>query len=220
MPNYRSHNGKSTIDLLFMKTLDSLIDCELIDNRLSEHSQISGTVTETVTRRAKLCPIIRKCDPLRHANNLEDLRNQVWQFILENVSDEVLCVGNGIRGCITRANTQPTKGESKAWLTSKNYDLQRRVKPLFKKLRDNPVLTKAKNLADAKKNLERECRMAKSLHVENTEKAMIKVAENHKTINVNFGFFLEPKSLRWWLDNWFKHNWKSFQNIILPPQYN
>ena len=126
VPKYVSHNGESTIDFLFMKKPDSLIDCELIDSRLFEHSEIFGTKSGTVTRRTKLCPGIRKCDPVRLANNLGDLRNQVWEFTFENVNDEALCVVNGIRRCLTRAATQPTKRKPKTF-TSKNYDLHRRA---------------------------------------------------------------------------------------------
>ena len=58
VPTYIPYNGKSTIDLLFTKKPDSLIDCELIDSPLSKHSQISGKIIETLTR-TELCPRIR-----------------------------------------------------------------------------------------------------------------------------------------------------------------
>ena len=71
LPTYISHNGKSTNDMLFTNKLDLLKDCELIDCPLPKHSQISGTINRTLTRRSKMCPRLPECDPIRLANNLE-----------------------------------------------------------------------------------------------------------------------------------------------------
>ena len=149
VPTDISHNGISTKDLLFTKEADSLIDCELKDCPLFKHSQISGKITGTLTKRTKLCPTIRKCDLKRLANNLEGLRKRVGVYTFENVNDEALCVVSGIRGCITRATSQPTEQKYQAVFTSKHYELNRNVKTAFKRYRNNPILTNAKFLIDA-----------------------------------------------------------------------
>ena len=63
--------------------------------------------------------------------------------------------------------------EQALWITSN-------CKISLEKYRDtNPILTTAKILVDAKKDFERERRMAKNIHVENTEKAIIRIGENN-----------------------------------------
>ena len=106
---------------------------------------------------------------------------QVWDYTFENVNHEALCVVSGIRGCITRAAIEPTKRKSKAWFTNKPYELHQIVKTAFKKDRDNPILAIAEPLAAAKKNFKHECRRAKNIHVENAEKASIRIVENGKS---------------------------------------
>ena len=93
----------------------------------------------------------------------------------------MLCVVSVIRGCVTRAATQPTKRKSKAWFTSKHYELHRNVKTAFKRYRDNPILTNAEILAAAKNNFTRECRWGKNIPVEHTEKGIVRIAENDKS---------------------------------------
>ena len=63
-------------------------------------------------------------------------------------------------------NVESMVQEQALWLTSK-------CKNSFQNYRDNPILTIAENVVDAKKDFERKCNMAKNTHVKKTEKLLL-----------------------------------------------
>ena len=123
-------------------------------------------------RRSKLSPRIRKCDPIRLYNNVEEMRKQAWEYTFENTNEEALLLASGIKGCINRAAIPASKRKSKAWFTNKHYELHHNVKIAYKRYRENPIKTNAKVLVDAKKDSKKECRMAKNSQNEKREKLL------------------------------------------------